>query len=66
VLYELRQRRPDLFARTEVYIDGGIRRGTDVMKAVALGAKAVGLGRPFLFANGAYGERGVVRVIRSE
>ena len=32
----------------EVYIDGGVRRGTDIFKALALGAKAVGLGRPFL------------------
>jgi L-lactate dehydrogenase (cytochrome) len=48
VLIELRQRRPDLFDQIEVYIDGGIRRGTDVLKALALGATAVGLGRPFL------------------
>ena len=66
VLYELRQRRPDLLVNIEVYVDGGIRRGTDVVKAIALGAKAVGLGRPFLFANGAYGELGIVKVIRSE
>lgn len=66
VLYELRRRRPDLLASTEVYIDGGIRRGTDVVKAIALGARAVGVGRPFLFANGAYGELGIVKVIHSE
>ncbi len=66
MLYELRQRRPDLLASTEVYVDGGIRRGTDVVKAIALGAKAVGVGRPFLFANGAYGELGIVKVIRRE
>ncbi|PVF94761.1 FMN-dependent alpha-hydroxy acid dehydrogenase [Serendipita vermifera] len=64
VLYELRQKRPDVFDKAEIYIDGGIRRGTDVLKALALGARAVGLGRPFLYANGTYGERGVTRLIR--
>lgn len=43
----------------EVYVDGGIRRGTDVLKALCLGAKGVGLGRVFLYANSAYGENGV-------
>ena len=46
----------------EIYIDGGIRRGTDVLKALALGARAVGLGRPFLYSLAAgYGEAGVRR-----
>lgn len=43
----------------EVYVDGGVRRGSDVIKALALGAKGVGLGRPFLYANSGYGEAGV-------
>jgi glutamate synthase domain-containing protein 2 len=47
-------------------IDGGVRSGADVVKALALGAKAVGLGRPFLYANGTHGEEGVVRVCQSE
>jgi len=34
----------------DIFLDGGIRRGTDVIKALALGAKAVGVGRPFLYA----------------
>ena len=55
MLYELRQKRPDLFEKVEVYVDGGVRRGTDVLKALCLGAKGVGLGRTFLFANGTYG-----------
>ncbi|KDQ21573.1 hypothetical protein BOTBODRAFT_26009 [Botryobasidium botryosum FD-172 SS1] len=64
VLYELRQKRPDLIDKMEIYVDGGVRRGTDVLKALCLGAKGVGLGRPFLYANGAYGEEGVVRVVQ--
>ncbi|KIK54136.1 hypothetical protein GYMLUDRAFT_48947 [Collybiopsis luxurians FD-317 M1] len=63
VLYRLRQQRPDVFEKLEVYIDGGIRRGTDVVKAICLGATAVGLGRPFLFALSAYGEAGVTKTI---
>ncbi|EPQ31973.1 uncharacterized protein PFL1_00171 [Pseudozyma flocculosa PF-1] len=64
VLIELRQRRPDLFDKIEVFMDGGVRRGTDVLKAVALGAKAVGLGRPFLYAQSGFGEAGVTRAIQ--
>ncbi|EED78421.1 predicted protein [Postia placenta Mad-698-R] len=64
VLYRLRQQRPDVFDKLEVYIDGGVRRGTDVLKALCLGAKAVGLGRPFLYAQSAYGEAGVVQAVR--
>jgi 4-hydroxymandelate oxidase len=49
--------------RVEVLIDGGVRRGTDVIKAIALGAKAVLLGRPILWGLAADGERGVSRVL---
>jgi L-lactate dehydrogenase (cytochrome) len=49
----------------EIYVDGGIRRGTDVLKALSLGARAVGLGRPFLYAQSAYGAEGVVRAHES-
>jgi NAD(P)H-dependent flavin oxidoreductase YrpB (nitropropane dioxygenase family) len=38
-----------------VVVDGGFRRGTDVFKALALGAKAVGIGRPMLWGLGAFG-----------
>jgi len=40
--------------RIPVFVDGGMRRGTDVFKALALGAKAVGIGRPFLWGLGAF------------
>jgi isopentenyl diphosphate isomerase/L-lactate dehydrogenase-like FMN-dependent dehydrogenase len=46
-----------------VLIDGGFRRGTDILKALALGASAVGLGRPYLWGLAAFGRRGVERVI---
>jgi 4-hydroxymandelate oxidase len=50
--------------RIEVYFDGGIRRGTDVLKAVALGARAVMIGRPMFWGLAVDGEDGVRRVIR--
>ncbi|GCE44291.1 L-lactate dehydrogenase [Rhodococcus wratislaviensis] len=49
--------------RAEVYLDGGIRRGTDVVKAVALGARAVLIGRPYLYGLAVGGEAGVRRVL---
>jgi 4-hydroxymandelate oxidase len=49
--------------RMPVFVDGGFRRGTDVFKALALGAKAVGIGRPMLWGLGAFGQAGVDRVI---
>jgi isopentenyl diphosphate isomerase/L-lactate dehydrogenase-like FMN-dependent dehydrogenase len=49
--------------RAEVYLDGGVRRGTDVVTALALGARAVFIGRPFLFALAAAGEAGVARAV---
>ncbi|CAK9782748.1 L-lactate dehydrogenase [Cutaneotrichosporon oleaginosum] len=61
-LLELRRLRPDVLERCEVYVDGGVRRGTDVVKALCLGARGVGLGRPFLYAL-TYGKEGVVHAI---
>ncbi len=45
--------------RAAIICDGGVRRGSDVVKAIALGATACSIGRPYLFAMGAAGERGV-------
>jgi L-lactate dehydrogenase (cytochrome) len=55
--------------RIEVWMDGGIRSGQDVLKAVALGARGTMIGRPFLYGLGAMGEAGVTRcleIIRNE
>jgi isopentenyl diphosphate isomerase/L-lactate dehydrogenase-like FMN-dependent dehydrogenase len=55
--------------RCEVYLDGGIRRGTDVLKALALGARAVLVGRPILWGlavKGAEGVSHVLNLLRSE
>ena len=49
--------------RVEVLLDGGIRRGADVVKAIALGAKAVFIGRPLFWGLAVDGEQGVVRVL---
>jgi L-lactate dehydrogenase (cytochrome) len=56
-------------ARTEVWMDGGIRSGQDVLKAIALGARGTLIGRPFLYGLGALGEAGVAKcldLIRNE
>jgi 4-hydroxymandelate oxidase len=47
-----------------VLVDSGFRRGSDVLKALAMGAKAVGLGRPVLWGLGAYGSEGVTQVLQ--
>ncbi|MEW6098006.1 MAG: alpha-hydroxy acid oxidase [Pseudomonadota bacterium] len=50
-------------SRIEVWMDGGIRSGQDVLKAVALGARGTLIGRPFLYGLGAMGEAGVTRCL---
>ncbi|KAI1340168.1 glycolate oxidase [Xylariaceae sp. FL0016] len=63
-LLEIRKHAPHLLAcdirdKFQVFVDGGIRRGTDVLKALALGATAVGIGRPYLYSlTAGYGEAG--------
>ncbi len=52
-----------------IFVDGGVRRGTDVLKALALGASAVGIGRGFLYSFCAYGQDGVehaFKILRDE
>jgi len=46
-----------------VFVDGGFRRGTDVYKALAIGARAVGIGRPYIYGLSAFGQEGVERVL---
>ncbi|KAK5628715.1 hypothetical protein RRF57_004430 [Xylaria bambusicola] len=69
-LLEIRNHAPHLLSPTirdkfQVFVDGGFRRGTDILKALALGASAVGIGRPFLYSMTAeYGEAGVRRLLQ--
>jgi 4-hydroxymandelate oxidase len=49
--------------RMPVIFDSGVRRGTDAVKALAMGAAAVGIGRPYLWGLGAFGQEGVERVL---
>ena len=65
VLLECQRCCPEIFDKIEVYVDGGIRRGTDVLKCLCLGATAVGMGRTFLYAVN-YGKEGVEHLIDSE
>jgi L-lactate dehydrogenase (cytochrome) len=65
-LLEIRRFCPEVIGRVEVWLDGGIRRGADVLKAVCLGATAVFLGRSFMYALGVYGTDGVSRAIRGK
>ena len=49
--------------RIPVFVDGGFRRGTDAFKALAIGAKAVGIGRPYIWGLSAFGQEGVEKVV---
>ncbi|KJY01271.1 mitochondrial cytochrome b2 like protein [Zymoseptoria brevis] len=62
-LLEIRKYCPEVLGKVEVWVDGGIKRGTDIVKALALGAKGVGLGRAPLFGLSAGGKAGVERVL---
>jgi L-lactate dehydrogenase (cytochrome) len=64
-LLEIRKYCPEVFEKVEVWVDGGIKRGTDVVKALCLGARGVGVGRAALFGLGAGGKEGVGRVLES-
>ncbi|KFY86008.1 hypothetical protein V500_07936 [Pseudogymnoascus sp. VKM F-4518 (FW-2643)] len=62
-LLEIRKYCPEVFEKLDVLIDGGIKRGTDVVKALALGAKAVGIGRAALWGLVVGGPEGVHRTL---
>lgn len=64
-LLELHRNCPQVFGAMEILIDGGFRRGSDVVKAICLGASAVGFGRPFMYSV-MYGQEGVERVVESK
>lgn len=61
-LLELQLRCPEVFEQIEVFVDGGIRRGTDILKCLCLGARAVLVGRPILYALN-YGQEGVEQLL---
>lgn len=61
-LLELHKHCPEIFNCLQVLVDGGFTRGTDILKAIALGATAVGIGRPFLYSL-TYGEEGASHLI---
>jgi isopentenyl diphosphate isomerase/L-lactate dehydrogenase-like FMN-dependent dehydrogenase len=58
-LLEIRKYCPEVFEKLDIVVDGGIKRGTDVVKALAMGAKVGGIGRAALFGLGAGGTEGV-------
>ncbi|KAF3396174.1 Cytochrome b2 [Penicillium rolfsii] len=62
ILLEIHRYCPEIFGKIKVLVDGGFRRGSDVVKAICLGASAVGLGRPFQYALG-YGQEGVAHAV---
>lgn len=59
---EIHREAPEIFEQIEVWADGGVRYGSDVLKLLALGVKAVGLGRPFMYAN-VFGQPGIEKLI---
>ncbi|KAI1780806.1 FMN-dependent dehydrogenase-domain-containing protein [Hypoxylon cercidicola] len=64
VLLEIRKFCPQVLDTIDVLVDGGIKRGTDVVKALALGAKGVGIGRAALYGLSVGGQEGVERVLK--
>jgi isopentenyl diphosphate isomerase/L-lactate dehydrogenase-like FMN-dependent dehydrogenase len=62
VLLDVHRLYPEVFNKMEIYVDGGVRRATHVLILLALGARAVGMGRPAMFAN-IYGQAGVQQIL---
>ncbi|KAJ9625973.1 hypothetical protein H2204_010272 [Knufia peltigerae] len=68
-LLEIRRFCPEILDKVQVFVDGGVRRGTDIVKALCLGATAVGVGRPFNYGialNGVEGCNKVVQLLSDE
>jgi isopentenyl diphosphate isomerase/L-lactate dehydrogenase-like FMN-dependent dehydrogenase len=65
-LLEIRKYCPEILSKVQIWVDGGIKRGTDVVKALCLGASGVGIGRAALFGLGAGGQAGVERTLESK
>jgi len=65
LLLELQKNCPEVFDKLEVFVDGGVSRGTDIFKALCLGARSVGIGRGMLYALN-YGEEGVEKYVDSK
>lgn len=61
VMLEIHERAPEILDQIEIWADSGVRYGGDVLRLLALGVKAVGVGRPYMFAN-IYGAEGVAKV----
>lgn len=64
-LLEIRRFYPEILGKVEIYLDGWVRRGADIIKALCLGATGVSLGRPFMYGV-AMGDEGVLKVIQRE
>lgn len=64
-LLEIHKLCPEVFEKMEVYLDGGIARGTDIIKALSLGVTAVSIGRPFLYSL-LYNEDGAMHLVDSK
>ena len=60
VTWDRYEKDPAIFQQIEVYADGGVRSGGDVLKLLSLGVRAVGVGRPFMYSL-LYGTEGVVK-----
>ena len=66
VLLGIRRFCPEILEKLDVLVDGGVKRGTDVVKALALGAKGVGIGRAALYGLAIEGENGIKRTLQSK
>lgn len=62
MLAEISEAVKDYKDKIEIYVDGGVRRGTDIIKCLALGARCVFIGRPVLFSLASEGERGILKM----